>query len=545
MLEQLDSTFPILSCLLFFPLAGAAVLWLFDDEDMVRTSALTIALVELALAIFVLVRFVPDSAAMQFVEHVRWIPALGISYHLAVDGISVLFVGLTAFLTVLVVIYSWDTIRHQTKLYMMSLLALETTTMGVFVSLDLILFFVFWELMLIPSYFLIKLWGGGAERHYAALKYVLYTLLGSVFMLVGIALLDINYHSYATLHHMDTLYSFDLLELLAVPIPLNQQILIFWLMFLGFAFKAPVFPFHTWLPDALLEGPIGMAVVLAGLKLGTFGFMRFSIPLLPEASKSQTVVSVVMVLGLAAILYGAIMALIQPDFRRLLAYSSISHLGFVVIGLFALNYQGLQGSLLTMINLGFSTAGLFFIAGFLYTRQQTTQLAAFGGMARHTPLLATFFLLIGLASIGLPGTNGFVGEFLILLGTFKAHWLYGAVAVTGVIFGAAYFLWYYERAMLGPVGKAVKDSIGDLHLREMIIALSLSVMILWIGLYPAPFLRMMNGSVQALVDRLDRGTVAAIEAERREVRGGGQGVNNITETGAVPLAARPGPLAVN
>lgn len=545
MLEQLDSTFPILSCLLFFPLAGAAVLWLFDDEDMVRTSALTIALVELALAIFVLVRFVPDSAAMQFVEHVRWIPALGISYHLAVDGISVLFVGLTAFLTVLVVIYSWDTIRHQTKLYMMSLLALETTTMGVFVSLDLILFFVFWELMLIPSYFLIKLWGGGAERHYAALKYVLYTLLGSVFMLVGIALLDINYHSYATLHHMDTLYSFDLLELLAVPIPLNQQILIFWLMFLGFAFKAPVFPFHTWLPDALLEGPIGMAVVLAGLKLGTFGFMRFSIPLLPEASKSQTVVSVVMILGLAAILYGAIMALIQPDFRRLLAYSSISHLGFVVIGLFALNYQGLQGSLLTMINLGFSTAGLFFIAGFLYTRQQTTQLAAFGGMARHTPLLATFFLLIGLASIGLPGTNGFVGEFLILLGTFKAHWLYGAVAVTGVIFGAAYFLWYYERAMLGPVGKAVKDSIGDLHLREMVIALSLSVMILWIGLYPAPFLRMMNGSVQALVDRLDRGTVAAIEAERREVRGRGEGVNNITETGAVPLAARPGPLAVN
>jgi len=383
------------------------------------------------------------------------------------------------------------------------------------VSLDLILFFVFWELMLIPSYFLIKLWGGGAERHYAALKYVLYTLLGSVFMLVGIALLDINYHTYATLHHMDQSYSFDLLELLSIPIPLNQQILIFWLMFLGFAFKAPVFPFHTWLPDALLEGPIGMAVVLAGLKLGTFGFMRFSIPLLPEASKSQTVVSVVMVLGLAAILYGAIMALIQPDFRRLLAYSSISHLGFIVIGLFALNYQGLQGSLLTMINLGFSTAGLFFIAGFLYTRQQTTQLSAFGGMAKHTPLLATFFLLIGLASIGLPGTNGFVGEFLILLGTFKAHWLYGAIAVTGVIFGAAYFLWYYERAMLGPVSKAVKTSIGDLHLRETVIATSLSVMILWIGLYPAPFLRMMNGSVQALVDRLNHGTVAELQPSAR------------------------------
>jgi NADH-quinone oxidoreductase subunit M len=365
--------------------------------------------------------------------------------------------------------------------------------------------------MLIPSYFLIKLWGGGAERHYAALKYVLYTLLGSVFMLVGIALLDINYHNYATLHHMDQLYSFDLLELLAVPVPLNQQLLIFWLMFLGFAFKAPVFPFHTWLPDALLEGPIGMAVVLAGLKLGTFGFMRFSIPLVPDASKHPTVVSVMMALGLAAIVYGAIVALMQPDFRRLLAYSSISHLGFIVIGLFALNYQGLQGSLLTMINLGFTTAGLFFIAGFLYTRQQTTQLMAFGGMAKHTPLLATFFLLIGLASIGLPGTNGFVGEFLILLGTFQAHWLYGCIAVTGVIFGAAYLLWYYERAILGPVGKAVRESIGDLHPRETVIALSLSVMILWIGLYPAPFLRMINGSVQALVDRLNHGTVAAAQ----------------------------------
>lgn len=511
MLEELVAGFPILSFILFLPVVGAAVLWLFDDEDMVRTAGLTISLVELACSIFVLWRFVPESAAVQFAEHVRWIPALGISYHLGVDGISVLFVGLTAFLTVLIVIYSWDTIRHQVKLYMMCLLALETTTMGVFVSLDLILFFVFWELMLIPSYFLIKLWGGGAERHYAALKFVLYTLLGSVFMLVGIALLNINFHQWASLHHTDQVYSFDFLELLTVPIPLNQQLLIFWLMFMGFAFKAPVFPFHTWLPDALLEGPIGMAVVLAGLKLGTFGFIRLSIPLLPDASKNHTVVMVVVGLGLCAILYGAWMALIQPDFRRLLAFSSISHLGFIVVGLFALNYQGLQGSLLTMINLGFSTAGLFFIAGFLYARQQTTHLSAFGGMAKQVPLLAAFFLLIGLASIGLPGTNGFVGEFLILLGAFKAKWWFGAVAVLGVIFGAAYFLWYYERAMLGPVGKAVNDTISDLQVREMVIAVSLSVMILWIGLYPAPFLRIMNGSVQALVDRLDHGTVAVLD----------------------------------
>jgi NADH-quinone oxidoreductase subunit M len=414
----------------------------------------------------------------------------------------------------LVIIYSWDTVRHQVKLYMMALLALETTTMGIFLSIDLILFFVFWELMLIPSYFLIKLWGGGAERHYAALKFVLYTLLGSVFMLVGFVLLDINYHQWAMLRHMEPTYSFDLLQLLSVPIPFSQQVLIFWLLFLGFAFKAPVFPFHTWLADALLEGPIGMAVVLAGIKLGTFGFIRFSIPLLPDASKSQTIVSITMALGLAAIVYGAIMALVQQDLRRLLAFSSISHLGFVVVGLFALNYQGLQGSLLTMINLGFSSAGLFFIAGFLYSRQQSTQLGSFGGMAKQTPLIACFFLFLGLAGIGLPGTGGFVGEFLTLLGTFKSNWIYGAIAVTGVILSAAYFLWYYERSMLGPLGKTVKNTISDLHPREVLIVASLSVMILWIGLYPAPFLRMMNGSLQALVDRLQGGTVAAVESKQ-------------------------------
>ncbi|MGD9730382.1 MAG: NuoM family protein, partial [Nitrospiraceae bacterium] len=488
-----------------------AILWLLEDEDLIKTAALGVALLELALSVLVLLRFVPESPAMQFSEHARWLPELGIGYHLAVDGISVLFVGLTAFLTVLIVIYSWDTVRHQVRLYLMCLLALETTTMGIFASIDLILFFVFWELMLIPSYFLIKLWGGGTDRHYAALKFVLYTLLGSVFMLVGIALLNINYHQWAVTHHLERVYSFDLLELLSAPIPLQQQILIFWMIFLGLAFKAPVFPFHTWLPDALVEGPIGMSVVLAGLKLGTYGFLRFSFPLLPDASRNEGVVTIVMLLGLAAILYGAIVALIQPDFRRLLAFSSISHLGFVVVGLFALNYQGLQGSLLTMINLGFSTAGLFFFAGFLGTRQQSNHLSSFGGLAKQVPLLATFLLIIGLASIGLPGTNGFVGEFLILLGAFKAKWWYGAIAVLGVIFGAAYFLWYYERSMLGPLTKAASPSMKDLHMRELTIATSLCVMILWIGLYPSPFLRIMNGSIQALVDRLDRTAVASVE----------------------------------
>jgi NADH-quinone oxidoreductase subunit M len=510
MLDELTFGFPILSLLLFFPLLGAMILWLIQDEDLLKSSALGIAVLELVLAGLVIFHFQPNTAAMQFTERVPWIPPLGISYHLAVDGISVLFVGLTALLTTLIILYSWDTVRHQAKAYFMALLAFESATMGIFVSIDLILFFVFWELMLIPSYFLIKLWGIGVDRHYAALKYVLYTLLGSVFMLVGIVLLDLNYHAWAMMHHIEPSYTFDLLDLLTVPIPLGQQILIFWLLFLGLAFKAPLFPFHTWLPDALVEGPIGVAVMLAGIKLGTYGFMRFSLPLLPDASKSHGVVTVMMVLAVIAIVYGAIIALVQPDLRRLLAFSSISHLGFVVLGLFALNFQGLQGSLLTMINLGFSTAGLFFIAGFLYSRRYSTQLSAFGGLAKKVPLLATFFLIIGLASIGLPGTNGFIGEFLILLGAFKAHWEYTVIAVTGVIFGAAYFLWYYERAMFGPLAEGMQ-ALTDLTGREMVIAVSLSIMIFWIGIYPAPFLNMMNGSVEAIVQRLERGAVVAEE----------------------------------
>jgi NADH-quinone oxidoreductase subunit M len=521
MMQELTYAFPILSWLVFLPLIGALIIWVLEDQDLIRKSALGVSGLQLALAALVFKDFVPDSPAMQFTERLAWIPALGINYHLAVDGISVLFVGLTAFLTALVVLYSWDTVRIRIKEYYIALLALETTIVGIFVSLDLILFFVFWELMLIPSYFLIKLWGGGAERQYAALKYVLYTLLGSVFMLVGIVLLNLNYHDWAVAHAIQPAYSFDFLDLLAVPIPPDQQILMFWLIFLGLAFKAPMFPFHTWLPDALVEGPIGMSVVLAGLKLGTYGFMRFSLPLLPDASTDSHVVTTLMTLALVGILYGAIVALIQPDFRRLLAFSSISHLGFVVLGIFALNFQGLQGSLLTMINLGFSTAGLFFIAGFLYVRRHSTDLSAFGGAAKQVPLLATFLLIIGLASIGLPGTNGFVGEFLILLGAFQAYWLFGVFAVTGVIFGAAYFLWYYERAMFGPLSPNFPRTIADLNAREMIIAVSLSVMIFWIGLYPSPFLRMMNGSIQALEDRLNREPATAERSlgSKFEVRG--------------------------
>ena len=508
MQEELTFGFPILSVLIFLPLLGAILLWGQRDQDLLKKSALGIAVLELALSALLLMRFVPDSAAMQFSEHLNWIPPLGISYHLAVDGISVLFVGLTAFLTVLIVLYSWDSVKENIKPYFMSVLALETTIIGIFVSIDLIVFFVFWELMLIPSYFLIKLWGVGAEKQYAALKYVLYTLMGSVFMLVGFALLSINYHN------VTQTYSFDLLELMKVPVLLSQQILIFWLIFLGLAFKAPMFPFHTWLPDTLVQGPIGMSVVLAGVKLGTYGFLRFSFPLLPEASTNDTVVGIVMGLAIIAIVYGAIIAIIQADFRRLLVFSSISHLGFVVLGLFALNFQGIQGSLLQMINLGFTTAGLFFLAGFLYDRLGNTMVENCGGLASKLPVLATFFLIIGMASIGLPGTNGFIGEFLILLGAFQAHWLYGLVAVSGVIFAAAYFLWYYERAIFGPLSEKVPQALKDLTQREKFIAVALSVMIFWIGLYPSPFLRMINGSVKEVMIRLEQGSIAQVAHEQ-------------------------------
>jgi NADH-quinone oxidoreductase subunit M len=268
--EELTFGFPILSLLILLPLLGALVISLLEDEDLINNAALAVSLVELVLAAIIVLRFVPDSAAMQFSERLPWIAPLGITYHLAVDGISVLFVALTALLTVLIVLYSMETVRRQIKTYYMALFALETTIVGIFVSIDLILFFVFWELMLIPSYFLIKLWGNGVERQYAALKFVLYTLLGSVFMLVGIVLLNLNYHDWALLHRLEPAYSFDLLQLLSVPIPRDQQLLIFWLLFLGLAFKAPIFPFHTWLPDALMEGPIGMAIILAGIKLGTY-----------------------------------------------------------------------------------------------------------------------------------------------------------------------------------------------------------------------------------------------------------------------------------
>jgi NADH-quinone oxidoreductase subunit M len=522
MLEQTFAAtqigFPILSILIFLPLVGAMLIWMLkSDELLVRIAGIAVTGIELALTVWLLFAFKTHTAAMQFVEQVDWIPAIGVSYHLGIDGISVLFLGVTALLSLLTMLFSWDLAIEKIKGYVMALLALQATVMGILVSLDLVLFFVFWELMLIPSYFLIKLWGAGKIREHAALKYVLYTLTGSMLMLVGIIILDLNYQEVNGIH------SFDLLALLTAPMSADKQLLVFLLLFFGFAAKAPIFPFHAWLADALVSGPVAVSVALAGIKLGTYGFIRFSIPLLPDASRALLVP--LSVLALVGIIYGAFVALAQSDLRRLLAFSSISHLGFVVLGLFTLNFHGLQGGLLQMINLAFTTAGLFFIAGFLYSRGLQDDLTRYGGLVTPMPALAGFFIVIGLASVGFPGTNGFVGEFLILLGAFKAHWAFGAVGVLGVILGLAYILWYYERAMLAPPQETViRDHRGnerpvstlrDLNPREWVIATSLTIMIFWIGLYPAPFFDMMDASVQAVVDRVDHSTRFAMSSVSR------------------------------
>ena len=493
--------FPILTLLIVIPIASAILLAFIKDENFARWAAVSGALVELVLALVMVCQFIPGVAHMQFAERVEWISTLGISYHLGVDGISVLFVPLAAFLTVMVILISWRAVRFLNKLYFAAVLAFEATVIGVFVSLDLFVFFIFWELMLVPSYFLLKLWGVGPERQHAGLKYVMYMLVGSAPMLIGIVLLGINHHNTTGAGAAAPFYSFDFLTLLNVPIAPPLQTLIFFLLGFGFAVKGPLFPFHTWMPAALLEGPAAMGIFLVGLKLGVYGFIRFVIPLLPVASAEWLWLMVL--LGLFASLYGALIAMVQPNLRRLLTFASVSHVGLATLGLFSLNQQGMQGGIVMLINLGFVSPGLFILAASLRARSGSSDLFAFGGLARQVPLLATFFFLLGMAVIGLPGTSGFTGEFLILQGAFLLHPALASVAVLAIILSAAYLLMFYERAFFGPVTRPAVKTLPDLVPREIAVAAATCVMVLWIGFYPAPFLRITGGSVAALVERVN------------------------------------------
>jgi NADH-quinone oxidoreductase subunit M len=492
---------PIVSALIALPVLCAVIVLFVQGQTPLRWGALAAALLELLLAMVPVLKFERGVTHMQFVERHPWMPALHVEYHVGIDGISLLFIPLTAFLTVLVILSSWKSVQSKLKAYLVALLVVESITMGIFCSLDMVLFFVFWELLLVPTYFLISLWGIGPERRHAAFMYFIYMAVGSAPMLLGIVLLGINHAHHAPAGSEGSLYSFDYIQLLATPISAELQKVIFFLLFLAFIVKSPVVPFHTWLPGALVEGPIGMGVLLIGIKIGPYGILRFVLPLLPDAAAEFA--WLIMTLGLLTAVYGSLVALVQTNLRRLLAYVSVSHVGLVIVGFASQSTQGLQGSLVQAVNMGFTSTGLLLLAGFLHSRLGSSELGAYGGLAKRAPILAGFFLLLGMAGAGLPGTCGFIGEHLILLGAFQWSFYTAALALTAAILGAGYFLGYFERAFLGPITRPLVAAMEDLRAREILVVAALAVMVLCGGLYPAPFVDASSASIGALARRMN------------------------------------------
>ncbi len=495
----------ILSIITFFPLVGVALLFFTPkgNDEAVRKVAFFTAAVTFLLSLLPVLHFDRGTFRMQFTESVPWIPAWGVHYSVGVDGISLLLVFLTTLLSLIAILSSWTAVKERVPEYMASLLVLETAMLGVFVSTDLFLFYVFWELELIPMFLLIGIWGG-PRRHYAAIKFFLYTLAGSVLMLV--AILVLHAHSGAS-------PTFDLATITqrAGGLSPKLQFWVFWAFFLGFAFKVPMFPFHTWLPDAHVEAPTAGSVILAGvlLKMGTYGFLRFSIPLCPDTVMRPGTVRIMMVLATVAILYGALVAMMQKDMKKLVAYSSVSHMGYVMLGIFAYNLQGISGGILQMFNHGIVTGGLFLIVGLIYERRHSRLIADFGGIARVMPVYAALFAIFTLASIGLPGTNGFVGEFLILVGAFASSYrLAAVVGAFGIILGAAYMLWLYQRVIFNPMVCKENEGLSDLTFREIATLVPLLILVFWIGFHPDPFLNILNASVEHLVAPLQGFQVA-------------------------------------
>jgi NADH-quinone oxidoreductase subunit M len=521
-----QTEFPLLTLVTFFPLLGAVVLLFADKEkkETLRWITLVVTLLEFIFSLPLFFQFRLDTAAMQFVEKVPWIPDYGVSYFLGIDGISLFLVLLTTFLTWVSVIACWRDIQDKVREFMICLLFLETGMIGVFVSLDLFLFYVFWEVMLIPMYLLIGVWGNPKRRIYAAVKFFIYTMVGSVLMLVAILVLYFQ-NGAAT-----GTYTFDLLQLYKLQVPMNVQFWLFLAFGLAFAIKVPMFPFHTWLPDAHTEAPTVGSVLLAAvlLKMGTYGFLRFSIPLFPNASNQ--LISLVSILAIIGIIYGALVCLVQKDLKRLIAFSSVSHLGFVMLGLFALNLQGVEGGILQMLNHGFSTGALFLLVGMIYERRHTRMIEDFGGLWKQMPVFAAFFIVVSLSSIGLPGLNGFVGEFLILVGTFKATRIFAIVAATGVILAAAYMLWMYQRVMFGELTKPENKVLKDLSAREVLVLSCVTLFIVWIGIYPQTFLSRMEPTVKSYLFQVQNKYQAGLQLQEREVRLAQAELKKIQET---------------
>ena len=480
---------------------------------LLRGTALFFTSITFLYSLLFFTHFDPGAETMQFVQNVPWlnIGVLRIHYHVGIDGISLFLVILTTFLMPLALLASWG-IEEKVRPYMFFMLLLEVGMIGVFVSLDLILFYIFWEVTLIPMYFLIGVWGG-ERRVYAAVKFFIYTMAGSLLMLAAIL----------TLYFFNEAQNFDLVEITQrlslnqITLPVPVELLLFLAFFLAFAVKVPLFPFHTWLPDAHVEAPTAASVILAGvlLKMGTYGLLRFCLPMFPRASAALA--PAISLLAIVGIIYGALVALAQTDVKKLVAYSSVSHMGFVVLGIFAFNLQSIEGATYQMLSHGLSTGALFLLVGMLYDRRHTHLIQDFGGLAHVMPRLAALFMVIILSSIGLPGLNGFVGEFLILQGTFLEHAGRAAFAASGIVLSAIYMLWVYQRVFMGTVQNDQNRSLADLNVRETIILVPIVLLAVWMGLYPSTFLRRMDTSVQKVVDRIEQ--VRELQIYRVEYRG--------------------------
>jgi NADH-quinone oxidoreductase subunit M len=484
-----------LSALLAIPLAGALAIWA-APRALAKHLALWLAVLEFVVSLGLWWAYDPAGPAMQVGGWLPWIPAWGIEYRVGIDGISLFMVLLTTFLMPLAVLGSWSGITKKEKGYYALLMVLTTGMLGVFVALDLFLFYVFWELMLIPMYFIIGIWGGKG-RLYASIKFFIYTFLGSLLMLVAILVLFFNAGRAS-----GGVYSFALDHIIRyATLPAAAQFWLFGAFFLAFAIKVPMVPFHTWLPDAHVEAPTAGSVILAGilLKMGTYGFLRLALPIFPTVATNRIVTAVVVTLAVIGIIYGALVAMVQPDFKKLIAYSSVSHLGFVVLGIWALTVQSTQGALMVMINHGISTGALFFLVGMVYERRHSRLVSDFGGLARVMPAYAAVLTLVSLSSVGLPGTNGFVGEFLVLLGAFRTHPVAAGIAATGVVFAAAYLLWALQRVIYYALDKAENRRLPDLTRREWGVLVPLLAVILWLGLAPGPVLRRMEPSARHFV----------------------------------------------
>ena len=493
----------VLSLLLILPLAGAAVCLIVREEQSRHVALLTSA-VAFLISLPLFWTFRSGTAAIQNYVSVPWIEAWGIGYTIGIDGISILMVLLTTFITPLAVLGSYSYIQRNQRAYYAMLLLLLAAMIGVFVSLDMFLFFLFWEIMLIPMYFIIGVWGG-ERRIYAAVKFFLFTAIGSLLMLVAIVVIVyLYYRQYGVI-------TFAYNDLVQLPIARDLQIVLFSAFALAFAIKVPLFPLHTWLPDAHVEAPTAGSVILAGvlLKMGTYGFLRFAIPFFSHAATSPAVVGTIMALSLIGIIYGAWVAAVQPDAKKLVAYTSVAHLGFVMMGLFAMTTQGIQGGILQMVNHGISTGALFLLIGMLYERRHTRMIDDFGGIAKVMPVFAASFLLVALSSIGLPGTNGFIGEFLILIGTFQKYPVVAFIAATGVIFAAAYMLPMVQRMFYGEIDREENRVLSDIGVRERLVLAPALVMIVLIGVYPQPFLSRTAASVEALISQVEHRAVSA------------------------------------